>query len=68
MSNARTEPLNAKCDNHDQLRQYIGDFVAGYKSTRRIKTIKKLTPTKPDVLLAKEPSCFIQTRTINRRE
>ena len=33
-------------DNHDQLRQHLGDFVAAYNFGRRLKTLKGLTPYK----------------------
>ena len=31
-------------DSHDQLRQYLADFVAAYNFARRIKTLRGLTP------------------------
>jgi hypothetical protein len=31
-------------ENHDQLRQHLGDFIAAYNFGRRLKTLKGLTP------------------------
>lgn len=31
-------------ENHDQLRIYLGDFVAAYKFVRRLKILRSLTP------------------------
>jgi transposase InsO family protein len=31
-------------NNHDQLRQHLGDFVAAYNFGRRLKTLRGLTP------------------------
>jgi transposase InsO family protein len=33
-------------DDHNQLRQYLSDFVAAYNFGRRLKTLKGLTPLK----------------------
>src|SRR4051794_4810819 len=32
------------CDDHDQLRRHLADFVAAYNFARRLKTLKGLTP------------------------
>jgi transposase InsO family protein len=40
-------PLNDKrfhCDNHDQLRTHLTDFMAAYNFARRLKTVSYLTP------------------------
>ena len=31
-------------DNHSQLKQHLGDFIAAYNFGRRLKTLKGLTP------------------------
>ncbi len=47
-------------DNHDQLRQHLGDFVAAYNFGRRLKTLKGLTPYEAICTAwQKEPSRFI---------
>jgi transposase InsO family protein len=32
------------CDDPDQLRQHLADFVAAYNFARRLKTLRGLTP------------------------
>ena len=32
------------CDNHDQLRTHLDDFVTAYNFAKRLKTLKGLTP------------------------
>jgi transposase InsO family protein len=53
-TNGQVEPINRTIKDatvkrfhyasHDQLRQHLADFVAAYNFSRRLKTLKGLTP------------------------
>ena len=48
-------------ESHDQLRQYLADFVAAYNFARRLKTLRGLTPYEAICKAwTEEPSRFIQ--------